>query len=181
MGAAAIAAIIALGVATAANANGTVDRNLDGVSGKQLTLSLSGRVAPDCRLAGGGDINLGELRGGLEVDASLGLACNVPFDLVIRSNKGGLANLEMPGGQGPYAGTLPYTLAVSVPVMTPQTRTISADFTSDQLRGGRSVSSGDGVAFQGAQLHIATSQTTGAGLLAGRYAETIDITLQPRT
>jgi hypothetical protein len=146
----------------------------------QVNLTLSGDIVAACNLDGGGSVDLGELRGGVGFSAKLGLFCNVPFDLTLRSANGGLAHERLPLGQGPFAGTLGYRVKVQVPLSTPNHTSMGGDFTSEQLRAARSISSGSGIAVGGATLSLVTQQPTGSGLLAGKYSETLNLTLSPR-
>jgi len=56
----------------------------------------------------------------------------------------------------------------------------TGDFTSRQLQAGQVISSRGGVAFDGGRLNIEMMEPEGAGLLAGRYWETVEISLVPR-
>lgn len=147
---------------------------------ERVNLTLSGDITAACNMGDGAPVDLGELRGGIGFSANLGLFCNVPFDLTLRSANGGLTNDRSPGGEGPFAGTLGYRLKVQVPLITPHRTSMSGDFTSTELRATRSISSGSGIAAGGATLSLVTQEPTGAGLLAGNYSETINLTLTPR-
>jgi hypothetical protein len=147
----------------------------------ELSLELVGRISGRCALGDIGDHALGDLtRPGMSVETAVPLDCNVPFDLRIRSLNGGLAHDTLPGGQGPYAGTLDYRLSVSLPVRLPARQTVTAAFTSRQLRAGQSLSSRGGIATDGARLRLDMAAPSGAGLLAGAYSETVEIALLPR-
>lgn len=141
---------------------------------------VTGRIVADCRLSGGGVIDFGELTGNEVVTADLGLRCNVPFDLSFESASGGLAHVAKPRGEGPFAGTLRYTLNVAVPTLAPQDGMMSAAYSSAELTARKTLSSGDAIAAGGGRLQIRTQPSEGAGLLAGDYAETLSVTIQPR-
>ena len=146
----------------------------------RLDVALTGHVSARCELGGGANISLGELAGNAGASARLPLGCNVPFDLTFKSARGGLAHITQPGGEGPYAGTLGYTLNVRVPLIDPTPSTMRGMFESRELLNSRTLSSGEAVAAGDAQLEIRTLPTVGAGLLAGRYSETLTVTVSPR-
>ncbi len=148
-------------------------------TGKTLTLTVAGRVTPRCEIDGGGDIDFGRLTGNRTATARFGLDCNVPFQLTFQSSRGGLAHETLAGGQGPFAGTLGYDVSVKVPTRTPEPVDIAGAFTSAELRGGRTLSSGSGVAAGGGLMTITTQRPTGAGLLAGDYSDSLRITIAP--
>lgn len=123
-----------------------------------------------------GDLN----RANIERVVNVGFDCNVPFRIDIRSANGGLANEAHPGGQGPYAGLVPYSIAVAIPLRRPTSDLLARSFTSTALMAGASLSSGGGVALDGMQLTVALAPAGGeAGLLGGRYSETVTITVSP--
>lgn len=146
----------------------------------QFNLTLSGDIAPACNLGEGGAVDLGELRTGVGFSANLGLSCNVPFDLTLRSANGGLTHERLPNGEGPFSGSLGYRLKIHIPLVTPHRTSMGGDFSSAELRATRSISSGSGIAIEGATLSLVTQPPAGAGLLAGKYSETINLTLSPK-
>lgn len=143
-------------------------------------VAVTGRIVSDCRLSGGGTIDLGELTGNEVVTADFGLRCNLPFDISFESARGGLAHVTKPRGEGPFAGTLGYTLNVFVPTLAPTSGTMSAAYSSADLTARKTLTSGDAIAAGGGQIQIRTQRPQGAGLLAGDYVETLSVTLQPR-
>ncbi|AYG95355.1 hypothetical protein D8I30_09330 [Brevundimonas naejangsanensis] len=148
--------------------------------GARLDVEVTGRITASCRLAGGGDIDFGELTGGQQVDAEFALACNVPFDISFQSQSGGLAHVSKPRGEGPFAGLLGYTLSVAIPTLSPHAATLGGTFASQNLMAKKTLSSGDGIAQGGGRIQIRTDRLEGAGLLAGEYSEVLNITLTPR-
>lgn len=149
---------------------------------KRLQIELSGRITQRCSMGDIPDANLGVMGdSGFRIRASLALDCNVPFTLSFQSSNGGIAHDEMPNGQGPYAGRLTYQMRVDLPVRSPEARVIEANFSSDQMRSGATVSSQDGISNGAARLRLDVAPPTGVGLLAGRYSETITVVLAPRT
>lgn len=173
------AGVLGLAVLTAVLAAGAASAETTAPA-ERIELILNGEVAPACDLQGGGDVDLGELKGGRGFSARLGFYCNVPFDVTLKSENGGLAHETLPGGEGPYVGLLPYRLKLEVPVVTPVKGRIAGDYASGELRGSRSLSSGSGIAVNGATLALVTEEPGGAGLLAGNYRETINFTVAPR-
>lgn len=145
-----------------------------------LDVIVQGRITPSCRLSGGGDINFGELTGGQQVEADFGLACNVPFDISFQSQRGGLAHVNKPRGEGPFSGRLGYTLSVAIPTISPQAATLGGTFASEDLVARKTLSSGEGIARGGGRIQILTDRPEGDGLLAGEYSEVLNITLAPR-
>lgn len=174
-----VRAIALLGAAAVLTGAGAVQADsLESTSG--FDVAVTGRIVSDCRLTGGGAIDLGELTGNEVVTADFGLRCNVPFDLSFESARGGLAHVAKPRGEGPFAGTLAYTLNVAVPVLAPQAGVMSAAYSSADLTARKTLTSGEAIAAGGGQLQIRTQRPQGAGLLAGEYVETLSVTLQPR-
>lgn len=147
----------------------------------RMNIEVAGTVSQRCGIGQVSDMDLGDLsRPGLAVSADLPLICNVPFDLRISSENGALAHERNPAGQGGYAGRVLYRATLNMPVLNPARRVITQSFTSAQLQGGQVISSGDGVALEGARLAIELAPVTGAGLLAGAYADTVALTISPR-
>lgn len=146
----------------------------------KLDVALTGHINDRCELAGGGDINFGELNAPKTAAADLFLNCNVPFDLGLQSSNGGLAHATLPTGQGPYAGNLGYTVNIRVPLLNPHPSTLHGSFNSAELKSRRTLTSGDAIAAGGAHLEFQTQAPVGAGLLAGEYSETFTVTLTAR-
>ena len=166
------------GIVVVAGAGAVHADALESTSG--FDVAVTGRIVSDCRLSGGGSIDFGELTGNEVVTADFGLRCNVPFDISFESARGGLAHVTKPRGEGPFAGMLAYTLNVAVPTRSPQNGMMSAAYASADLTARKTLSSGEAIAAGGGRLQIRTQRPQGAGLLAGEYAETINVTLQPR-
>lgn len=145
-----------------------------------LDVVVKGKITPSCRLSGGGDIDFGELSGAREVEADFGLNCNVPFDISFQSARGGLAHAVLPQGQGPFAGTLGYTLSVTIPTISPTPAVLGATYDSENLIARKTLSSGEGIAKGGGRIRIRTDRPSEAGLLAGRYSEVLNVTVSPR-
>lgn len=149
--------------------------NLD--VGKTLNVTVTGQITARCEIQGGGDIDLGELRGGERVTGTFGLDCNVPFNLQMTSANGGLAHVSQPQGEGPFAGVLPYDVRLTVPTLRPTPAVVQGGFYSLQRTG--TLSSGDGISAGSSKIEIETRRPTGAGLLAGKYSETLRLTVTP--
>lgn len=145
-----------------------------------LDVVVKGKITPSCRLSGGGDIDFGELSGAREAEADFGLNCNVPFDISFQSARGGLAHAVLPQGQGPFAGTLGYTLSVTIPTISPTPAVLGATYDSENLIARKTLSSGEGIAKGGGRIRIRTDRPSEAGLLAGKYSEVLNVTVSPR-
>ncbi len=171
------AALIAL---PAAAESSTVPADIRASMGDRLDVKLTGRIEARCLMSGGGAIDFGELRGGEGAKANFGLDCNVPFDIDIRSARGGLAHATLPQGQGPFAGLLLYDLRMTVPTLRPTPDEVEGRYTSSELIGARKLSSGDGIGAGGGTLEFQMRPPAGAGLLAGGYQETLTLTVTPR-
>lgn len=171
-----MALVLAAVAAGSASAEPVRDSGLAG----SLDIIVKGRITPNCRLSGGGDINFGELTGGQQVEADFGLSCNVPFDVSFQSQRGGLAHTTKPRGEGPFAGRLGYTLNVAIPTISPRAATLGGAFTSENLVAKKTLSSGEGIAKGGGRIQILTDRIEGVGLLAGEYSEVLNITVTPR-
>lgn len=148
---------------------------------RSLDLNVQGRLAERCAMGPIEDHAFGDLtQPTAEYATQVPLNCNLPVNVTIRSAHGGLANEAHPGGQGPYAGTLPYRMSVILPVRTPTSTAVSASFDSSDLMAGRTISSNGGIAVDGMRLSIVLGQPTSeAGLLGGNYSEVIEITVTP--
>lgn len=148
---------------------------------RKIDIAVSGSIRQQCALGSIGDMDFGNLqRRGLGAEARVAFNCNMPFTMTIRGQNGGLANALMPAGQGPYSGTLPYSLAVQMPVRHPAVQMLKRSFGSRQLQAGGTISSNGGIATDGMLLTVELGEPSGeAGLLAGDYAETITITVSP--
>jgi hypothetical protein len=149
---------------------------------KKIDIEVHGRIAERCAMGAVGDMDFGDLnRPGLGATTKVGLDCNIPFNMTIKAANGALAHAQMPTGQGPYAGKLPYRIDLSMPIRRPQASTVQRSFESRELTGGgRTISSEGGIAVDGAVLSVALAPPPGeAGLLAGDYGETIEITITP--
>ncbi len=145
----------------------------------KLDAVLSGRITDRCELAGGDELNFGELTGHETAIAQLTLNCNVPFELGLQSARGGLTHSSLPRGQGPFAGQLGYTVDVRVPTLSPRPAVLHGRFNSAELQTRRTLSSGEAIAAGGGRLEFTTLAPAGAGLLAGQYSETFTVTLTP--
>lgn len=168
------------GAASVAAESARITPELRSSMASSVELGLTGRIEQRCALSGGQSIDFGELRGGSGARALFGLDCNVPFDINILSARGGLAHATLPMGEGPFAGTLEYDLKVTVPTLRPDPVTVQASFGSSQLLAQRTLSSGEGIAAGGGAVEFILRNPTGAGLLAGRYSETLTLTVTPR-
>lgn len=148
---------------------------------KSIELNVHGRIAQHCAMGSIGDMDFGDItRPNLSASAHVALDCNVPFTIKIEAANGGLTNAEHPGGQGPYAGMLPYTVDLSIPVRKPEAAHVERSFASRELLAGRTLSSDGGIAQDGMGLTVALGRPgSDAGLLAGNYGEAIVITVTP--
>jgi len=175
-----VAAITLLGAGAAAASDLAAKGARPDGGDARIDMELAGRISARCDLVGGGDIDFGELTGGETARVRVGLDCNVPFDLSFESARGGLAHAVQPAGEGPYVGTLGYTLSVRVPVVEPQPRMLSGSYESRSLMARKTLVSGEAIAAGDVQLEIRTARPEGAGLLAGAYSETLTITVASR-
>lgn len=150
---------------------------LDASSSQRLL--VHGDVTQHCSISSPGNVDFGNLdRDGLQANLAMGLDCNVPFVMNVSAQYGALTNIQFPNGQGPYAGSVPYALDLSIPARTPAATVITDSFNSRDLIGGKSISSQGAIATEGMTVHVALGHAGGeAGLLAGDYGETITITL----
>jgi hypothetical protein len=148
---------------------------------RSLDLTVQGRLSERCAIGPVEDHSFGDLtRPSPELVTRVPLSCNLPVNITIRSANGGLANDSHPRGQGPYAGTVPYNMAVSLPVRMPAQSVVTQSFDSTELMAGRTISSNGGIAVDGMTLNIALARPTSeAGLLGGNYSEVIEITVTP--
>lgn len=148
---------------------------------KSFDLVVSGKLAEQCSLGSIADMDFGNLeRAGLGAEAQVAFNCNIPFTMTVKADRGALTHTTMPNGQGPYAGAIPYTVGINLPLRNPHQTTVRHTFNSRQAQAGGVISSNGGIATDGMTLAVELAPTTGkAGLLAGEYAETISITVSP--
>jgi hypothetical protein len=168
------AMLLACGVATPAAA-----QEITNV--KSVDIAVQGSIAQRCQMGAIPTADFGDLtRPGRFAAAKVALDCNLPFTMMIKAQNGALAHSEMPHGQGPYAGSVPYSLDVELPVRRPTTELISKVFEGRTLTGGQTISSAGGIAMDGLLLRLSLgSVSSEAGLLAGNYGEVIEITIAP--
>ena len=122
---------------------------------KKVQISVTGTIRPHCAMGSVGSIDFGDLRRpGLGSRRQVAFDCNVPFTMKIEGQSGALAHTTLPGGQGPYAGAVPYAIAVEMPVRHPAKRVLSRTFDSRQLRSGGVISSNGGIATDGMALAV---------------------------
>ena len=168
-----------LGLAAAAVAASAHANEVDNI--KAVDIAVSGSIRQHCAIGSVDDMDFGNLeRRGLGIRSRVAFDCNVPFTMTIKSAQGALTNIAMPNGQGPYGGSLPYSLGVEMPLRYPAAQMLDRTFDSRQLRAGGVISSNGGIATDGMVLAVELGMPSGeAGLLAGEYAETITITVSP--
>lgn len=172
-----VALVLAAGAAGSVSAEPMPGKGIE-VAAARLDVVVTGRILPRCEISGGGEINLGELRGNQGATALFGLDCNLPFNLGVSSMRGGLAHATQPQGEGPYAGLLPYDVTLTIPTLTPAPRTLRESFSS--LNRSKTISSGDGISAGSGKIEFRTREPQGVGLLAGKYSETFTVTVVPR-
>src|SRR4051794_36518154 len=103
---------------------------------RSLDVAVRGEIAQHCALGSVHGMDFGDIsRPGLSASAPVRLSCNVPFNMTIEADNGGLAHQSSPHGQGPYSGTLGYLLGVSTPTRRPASALISKTFESRDLTG----------------------------------------------
>lgn len=149
---------------------------------KTIDLNVHGSISQHCAMGSIGDMDFGDItRPNLSASTRVAFDCNVPFTLKVEAANGALTNAEHPTGQGGYAGMLPYTIDLSIPVRKPQAAELKRSFASRDLVAGRTLSSDGGIALDGMALTVALGRPGGesAGLLAGDYGDAIVITVTP--
>ena len=173
-------AALLFGAVVGASASAPVHAD-DIESVRNVQIALNGDVRQRCSLGSVGNVDFGNLeRRGLGSRARVAFDCNVPFTMTITGQRGALTHTAMPQGQGPYAGALPYSLGVSLPIRHPSAETVTRAFASRELQAGGIISSNGGIAADGLSLSIELgAPSSEAGLLAGEYSETITITVSP--
>lgn len=148
---------------------------------KTIDLNVHGTIGQHCAMGTIGNMSFGDItRPNLRIATRVSFDCNVPFTVTIKAQNGALTNNAYPHGQGPYSGTLPYRIGIDLPLRRPDRTQIERTFESRELTGGRTISSEGGIAVDGMALDVALGRPSGeAGLLAGNYGETIEITVAP--
>jgi len=137
----------------------------------ELVLKVEGDIAQNCSLGAVPSAALGDLtRPNLTADADFALECNVPFDVVVTSQNGGLRNIQHPNGLGPYGGVRGYHMTLAIPVRTPDDQLVTASYSARDLMAGKAISSAGGVAFNGGHIHLDLENPTAPGLAAGNYS-----------
>ncbi len=171
-------AIVAAGSASGAVAEDVGRSDLRAAS-RGLDLTLNGHLPAECRVSGGGDVDFGRnLGGGLAATATFGFNCNIPFAIKVASVRGGLTHATQPRGEGPFAGTLGYTMDVRVPTRNASGpgSTVGGRFSST-VRSKTFHSGSDAIATGGGTISFLTDTPEGAGLLAGEYSDTVTVTV----
>lgn len=170
-----MALAVAAGAASAAPPSGAEIANL-----KSLDVAVAGRISERCQMGSIGSIDFGNLeRAGLGATARVPFDCNIPFTFAIKANNGGLAHEGLPEGQGGYAGTVPYSIDIEIPVHRPRPGQISQHFRSEQLVAGREFSSRGGISYDTLVLTMNLASSERRSLLGGEYSETLTITITP--
>jgi spore coat protein U-like protein len=149
---------------------------------KSLNVAIYGRIDERCAVGAIDSVDFGDLtRPGGRTHSQVSLDCNVPISVTVSAAHGALANDRYPAGQGPYAGSVRYSLGFKVPVRRPSQSVVLRNFRSGDLVGaGQTFTTGDGIAVDGMSLEVALEKPTAeAGLLAGSYGDTIEITVTP--
>jgi hypothetical protein len=148
---------------------------------RSVDIALAGHISQRCGMAAGQSTDLGNLsRPRISATTRVQLDCNVPFTMSIQAQRGAIQNLVMPGGQGGYQGSIPYSLNVELPIRRPDRELLTRAFEGRALVGGQTMSSLGGIAQDGMLLRLDLgSVTSSSGLLAGEYGETIVITVAP--
>lgn len=167
-------------VAGAALASQAHADEIDGL--RDLNLQVYGRLDQHCILGSISNADFGDLtRPGMRADSHLALDCNVPINVKISAANGALANSRHPEGQGPFAGSVDYNVEVQLPIRRPAHDVMVKHFESRDLAGaGQTFNTGEAIAVDGMNLRVALEPVTStAGLLAGHYSETIEITVTP--
>lgn len=173
------AGALAAGGALALASHARADE-VDGL--RSLNLQVYGHLDQHCALGKIDDADFGDLtRTGMRAESRVGLDCNVPINVNISAAHGAIAHERYPQGQGPYAGSVPYRLEVQIPVRRPAHDVVTRSFEGgDLVAAGQTINTGDGIAVDGMNLSVALGPPVGtAGLLAGHYSETIEITVTP--
>jgi spore coat protein U-like protein len=176
--------IIALGAASLAAAIaqpafGASAGDIDGVT--SFDIAINGTIAQHCAIGSIQSIDFGNLeRPGLRARQHVAFDCNLPFTMTVSGRNGGLANVLMPNGQGPYSGKVPYVIGIELPVRHPSAEIINKSFESRDILGGGTLSSNGGIAADDMWVNVELGPSSGeAGLLAGDYSETVTITVAP--
>ena len=148
-----------------------------------LKLDLTGAVPSRCGIASTSatSADLGNIGQSGDYDLSFTLDCNAKFDIRISSQFGGLTHVGTDPAPSGFGTLLDYDVALSV---TTDLGTVGGECAASALTGcglGGGVSSGDGVAI-GTNGQLALHWTAPAGkLLAGKYQDSIVITVEART
>lgn len=178
-------ASIALGMAAALTAlapahahSVSIDNEIASVS--RLVVAVDGHITGQCELGSGASIDFGVLSGNETAVADVPFRCNTPFEIGLQSVNGGLTHAALPSGQGPFAGTLGYSVDVRIPTRDPQPGILTATFDGRDLVGRKTVSSEGAIAAGGARLRFRTDRPIGQGLLAGEYSDTLYLTVSQR-
>ena len=114
------------------------------------------------------------------IDHRVGASCNAPFEMKIRSEHGALALDSDEKARG-FRTEIPYTLNASLPLDNGEIVTIS-DCSSQQLLNDATCSgaSSEGATAIDQHLDMSISWVRGQKpLLAGRYKDTLRVTLEP--
>jgi len=148
----------------------------------QLQLRVVGHIAQSCSLGAIGAAQLQDLSHAAQtVSSAMPIHCNVPFQLNISSDNGGIVNASKgPGSIGGWSGRVGYKLTIGIPVLYPASGWVHGAYDASELAAGRALSSNGGVAFDKVHVELKTEAPTGAGLLAGDYSDVIRFSVSPQ-
>lgn len=172
-----IGVIVAFAASVSAQA-ASIDRSGE----PQLRLGVVGHIAQSCSLGAMGAAHIQDLSKTAEaVSSSMPIHCNVPFQLNISSDNGGLVNAAGgQGGVGGWGGRVGYSLKVGIPVLYPTGGVVQGVYNARDLTSGKALSSNGGVAFDKVYVELKTEVSSGPGLLAGDYADVIRFSVAPQ-
>lgn len=148
---------------------------------RSFNLVVTGTIADHCTLGRIDNVHFPDLTAiGSQREFKVDLDCNLPFSIGVKAEKGAISHVELPEGQGPFSGRVPYAIGVEFATRHPAPAYVSKTFEGRNLTDWQFVSSRGGIASEGMRLTLALGQPSGeAGLLGGDYAERIEITVRP--
>lgn len=145
-----------------------------------VAITITGDVPHSCSLGfADSGIDLGNVAALDRWQTELAVSCNAPFNLSLRSERGGLANLSRPESVGSFADHVEYEALLFMPFDDGSSATISGCRSAALAQGNpcaRFSSNGRTAIDQKAQLRIDFSQPK-APVLAGDYGDVITVTL----
>lgn len=145
-----------------------------------VTISYVGAITSSCELKFDTfQFELGPVAPDKTADVSFSVDCNEPYQITLQSTNGGLLGPPVPSGRG-FSNLVPYELEVSIAGGPSSGSCRSETLKSTEPGNCRVLDSGGEIAAGLSGLARLRLKPGSADYVAGNYADTITINIQPR-